>query len=84
MTHEIGIGLTYDSDGVGVVLIVSDDDDLEVSVTLQPDRAVYLGARLIEIAQAVEDIDEAVSGMPLEHAEAYITEWAKKRESPFN
>lgn len=79
MANEIGIGVAYDGEKIGVVLLVSDDDmEEEITLTLYPDRAAYLGTRLLEISAALPALEDTIRGLPMEHAEAHIYDWVEK------
>lgn len=82
MANEIGIGIAYDGEKIGIALVVSDDEmGEEITLTLYPDRAAYLGTRLLEISEALPELEELVRGLPMEHAEAHIYNWVEKSGS---
>lgn len=78
MSNEIGIGIAYDGDQIGVVIIVNDEENGEsISLTLSPDRAAYLGQRLGDISDAIPELENRIRGLPFEYAEALIYDWAR-------
>jgi hypothetical protein len=83
MESELQIGVAYDGETLGIILIVH-DDDTDFSCAMTPSQAGYLGTRLIALGKAMGGLEDEVAGMPLERAEAYIDTWVKRLLAEYN